>query len=84
MKACPFDSIHVVDGVACVNPLTCKACGKCVEACPKHLIELIPYDTKHVVKCSSKDKGKDVMKHAQWAVSVVICARRIVRQMLSM
>ena len=60
--ACPFDSIHVVDGVACVNPLTCKACGKCVEACPKHLIELIPYDTKHVVKCSSKDKGKDVMK----------------------
>lgn len=66
VKACPFDSIHVVDGVACVNPLTCKACGKCVEACPKHLIELIPYDTKHVVKCSSKDKGKDVMKHAQW------------------
>ncbi len=62
VKACPFDSIHVVDGVACVNPLTCKACGKCVEACPKHLIELIPYDTKHVVKCSSKDKGKDVMK----------------------
>ena len=57
VKACPFDSIHVVDGVACVNPLTCKACGKCVEACPKHLIELIPYDTKHVVKCSSKDKG---------------------------
>ena len=53
VKACPFDSIHVVDGVACVNPLTCKACGKCVEACPKHLIELIPYDTKHVVKCSS-------------------------------
>ena len=39
-----------------------QACGKCVEACPKHLIELIPYDTKHVVKCSSKDKGKDVMK----------------------
>ena len=62
VKACPFDSIHVVDGVACVNPLTCKACGKCVEACPKPLIELIPYDTKHVVKCSSKDKGKDVMK----------------------
>ena len=28
VKACPFDSIHVVDGVACVNPLTCKACGK--------------------------------------------------------
>ena len=30
-------------------------------ACPKKLIELIPYDVKHVVRCSSGDKGKDVM-----------------------
>ena len=49
-------------GIAVVDPLTCKACGKCVEACPKHLIELVPYDAAHIVKCSSKDKGKDVMK----------------------
>ena len=62
VKACPFDSIHVVDGIAVVDPLTCKACGKCVAACPKHLIELVPYDSAHIVKCSSKDKGKDVMK----------------------
>ena len=48
--------------IAHVDKEKCVACGKCVEACPKHLIELIPYDTKHVVKCSSKDKGKDVMK----------------------
>ena len=40
VKACPFDSIHVVDGVACVNPLTCKACGKCVETCPAGAVRL--------------------------------------------
>ena len=34
----------------------------CIAACPKHLIELVPYEAKHLVQCSSKDKGKDVMK----------------------
>lgn len=62
VKACPFDAIHVVDGVAVVDKEACKACGKCIAVCPKHLIELVPYDQKHLVQCSSKDKGKDVMK----------------------
>ena len=62
VKACPFDAIHIVDGIAKVDKEVCKACGKCVAACPKHLIELIPYSSKHIVQCSSKDKGKDVMK----------------------
>ena len=35
VKACPFDAIHVVDGIAKVDPKVCKACGKCVAACPK-------------------------------------------------
>ncbi len=61
VKACPFDAIHVVDGVAVVDKEACKACGKCVAACPKNLIELVPYEQKHLVQCSSKDKGKDVM-----------------------
>lgn len=62
VKACPFDAIHVVDGIAVVDKEACKACGKCVAACPKGLIELVPYDQKHLVQCSSKDKGKDVMQ----------------------
>ena len=62
VKACPFDAIHVVDGVAVVDKEKCVACGKCVATCPKGLIELVPYKAKHIVQCSSKDKGKDVMK----------------------
>ena len=33
-----------------------------VEACPKHLIELVPYDATLYCKVQFKDKGKDVMK----------------------
>ena len=62
VKACEFDAIHVENGKAIVDRNQCKACGKCVEACPKGLISIIPADTKYMVKCSSKNKGRDVMQ----------------------
>lgn len=62
MKACPFGAISIQDGIAAVDKDKCKACSKCVAACPKNLIELIPYDAKAVVACSSKDKGPVAMK----------------------
>ena len=55
VDACPFDAIHIVDGVAVVDKEACKACGKCVAACPRKLIEIVPYDMKHLGKCNSKD-----------------------------
>ncbi len=61
VKACPFNAIHIVDGVAKVDKEACKACGKCVATCPKSLIELIPYDAQYVVRCVSKNKGKAVI-----------------------
>ena len=42
VKACAFDAIHVVNGVAVVDKDKCKACGKCIEACPKQLIDMVP------------------------------------------
>jgi len=61
-QVCPFGAITVENGVAVVNKDKCKACGKCVEVCPKHLISLIPYDAKFAVACSSTDKGPVAMK----------------------
>ena len=61
VKACPFDAIHIVAGIAVVDKEKCKACGKCVAQCPKKLIELIPYEQKQAVACNSKEKGKAVM-----------------------
>ena len=62
VKACPFDAIHVVNGVAVVDKEACKACGKCIAVCPKHLISLVPYKAKIAVACNSRDKGPVTMK----------------------
>ncbi|MDO4332579.1 MAG: RnfABCDGE type electron transport complex subunit B [Eubacteriales bacterium] len=76
VKACPFDAIHVVDGVAVVDKDACKACGKCVAVCPKHLISLIPYDAKYMVACSSKDKGPVTMKACSaGCIGCTLCKR---------
>lgn len=61
-KVCPFDAIRIVNGIAVVDKEKCRACGQCIEVCPKHLISLIPYDAKQVVACSSTDKGPVTMK----------------------
>ena len=61
VKACPFDAIHVVNGVAVVDKEKCKSCKKCVAACPQHLISLVPYDAASHVACSCTERGKAVM-----------------------
>lgn len=61
VKVCPFDAIHVVNGIAVVDKEQCKACEKCIKVCPQHLIELVPYDSTHLVNCHSNAKGKQLM-----------------------
>jgi Na+-translocating ferredoxin:NAD+ oxidoreductase RNF subunit RnfB len=56
-RACPFDAIEMVDGLAVVHPEVCVACGKCVEACPRDLIKLIPASVDVHVFCSSPEKA---------------------------
>ena len=76
VKACPFDAIHVVNGVAVVDKEACKACGKCVATCPKQLIELIPYKSKYAVACSSKAKGPVTMKACDvGCIGCSLCAK---------
>ena len=77
VKACDFDAIHIVDGVAVVDKEKCVACGKCVTTCPNHLIELVPYDAKHLVQCSSHDKGKDVKaKCDNGCIGCTLCTKQ--------
>lgn len=61
-KACSYDAIHVVNGVAVVDPEKCTGCGQCAAACPKKLIELIRTDKKVAVRCSNHDRGPEVKK----------------------
>ena len=60
VKACPFDAIHVIDGIAKVDVEKCTACGNCVAICPKHIIELQPAKAEFLVRCNSLEKGKEV------------------------
>ena len=62
VKECPFDAIHIVNGVAVVDEEKCKACGKCIAVCPKKIISMIPKSAKQAVACSSTDKGPVAMK----------------------
>ena len=70
-KACAFGAIEIVDGIAVVDKDKCVACGKCVSACPKHIIELLPAKKKVKVQCSSKDMGKNVIPNC--SVGCIAC-----------
>ena len=62
VKACTYDAIHVVNGVAKVDTSKCVGCGMCAKACPKGLIEVLRADRTFVVQCSNKDRGPAVKK----------------------
>lgn len=65
-RVCPFDAIHVNEkGVAVVDEQKCTACGKCVDACPKKVVKIVPESSRVSVLCSSKERG---------AVSKKICS----------
>lgn len=77
VDACQFDAIHVVNGVAVVDPQKCTACGQCAKTCPLHLIELIPVRAKYRVTCSSGAKGKQVRAAcAQGCIGCMLCTKQ--------
>jgi len=61
VKACQFGALSINEkGIAVVDRTKCVACGKCIEACPRHVIELVPETAVISVICHNNDKGKDV------------------------
>lgn len=84
VTACQFDAIHVVDGVAVVDKEKCVACGKCVAACPKQLIELVPYKAGHLVRCSSREKGKAVKEACSvGCIGCMLCTKQCESQAIT-
>ncbi|UCC97491.1 MAG: RnfABCDGE type electron transport complex subunit B [Phycisphaerales bacterium] len=59
-RACKFDALHIVDGLSTVDYDKCTGCTACSKACPRHLIEMVPfrYENMMTVACSSKESGK--------------------------
>ena len=59
VKACAFDAIHIDErlGIAVVDEDKCVACGKCVEACPKHVLDLHPVTEPVRLLCRAAEEG---------------------------
>jgi len=77
VAACDFDAIHMSPetGLPVVND-KCTACGACVEACPRDIIELRkkgPKDRRIFVSCVNKEKGGPAKKNC--SVACIGCGK---------
>jgi Na+-translocating ferredoxin:NAD+ oxidoreductase subunit B len=77
VESCDFDAIHMnpLSGLPEVNDL-CVACGACVKACPRGIIELRPKgkkDRRIFVSCINKEKGAPAKKNC--AVACIGCGK---------
>lgn len=74
VRVCPFGAIRMnADNLPEVDKDKCRACNKCVEACPKKLFTLIPKTHPVYVACSSRDLGKDT--RAACPVGCIACRK---------
>lgn len=77
VAACDFDAIHMnpETGLPVVND-KCTACGACVEACPRDIIELRkkgPKGRRIFVSCVNKEKGALAKQNCE--VACIGCAK---------
>lgn len=59
-RACKFDALSIIDDLATVDYDKCTGCTACSKACPRHLIEMVPFRHENMmtVACSGKETGK--------------------------
>jgi len=60
VTACKFNALSIVDDLATIDYENCTGCGACSKACPRNLIEMVPFSCENMmtVACSSKETGK--------------------------
>ena len=79
VNACQFDAIHVVDGLATIDYDKCTGCTACVKACPRGIIEMVPFkqDDMYVVACKSQEMGKEARGRCKvGCIACKICTKK--------
>jgi Na+-translocating ferredoxin:NAD+ oxidoreductase subunit B len=76
--SCAFDAIYIdkKTGLPIVSEENCVACGACVKACPRSIIELRPKGKKSrriFVQCVNKEKGAVARKNC--VVACIGCGK---------
>lgn len=63
LNICPFHAIYVGDnGLPIVDKNKCTGCKKCIEACPRNLITLVPKSATLHVACNNPTRGAEKTK----------------------
>ncbi len=78
-RACDYDAIHIIDGLATVDYEKCIGCGACGNVCPRNIITITPFKSSEIlyVGCANHDTGKDVMSVCEvGCIGCKGCARR--------
>ena len=57
VKACKYDAMKIVNGIAHVNEDRCVGCMACAAVCPRKLIVPVEPDRNVVIACASLAKG---------------------------
>lgn len=59
VRACAFDAIRLDErtGTVMIDKEKCVACGKCIDVCPKAVLELAPADESVQLLCRTQDAG---------------------------
>jgi electron transport complex protein RnfB len=84
-RVCPADAIVSEDGLARIIPERCIACRKCVSACPKKIIKMVPAARAVHVVCSSQDKGPVVRKICKvGCIGCMRCTKAVDNQQIVM
>ena len=74
VRVCDFDAIQMNEfGLPVVDIDKCTACGDCVEACPKSLLELRPVNAGLLVQCKNLISGDDALE--QCKVACTACGK---------
>ena len=61
-KVCPINAFTMKNGHLIVDREKCDGCGKCIDACPRQLILMIPKDATNFIPCSSAEDDEETVR----------------------